>query len=38
MVFKRHGGEVMDFSNMSILHYLANIVDILVVWFVIYKV
>ncbi|EUJ32037.1 hypothetical protein MFLO_07617 [Listeria floridensis FSL S10-1187] len=28
----------MSFSNISILHYLANIIDILVVWFVIYKV
>jgi diadenylate cyclase len=28
----------MSFANISLLHYLANIVDILVVWFVIYKV
>ncbi|MBC1501764.1 TIGR00159 family protein [Listeria weihenstephanensis] len=27
----------MNFSDGSILHYLANVIDILVVWFVIYK-
>lgn len=32
-----NGGGFMNFSDGSILHYLANVIDILVVWFVIYK-